>query len=795
MVEPIEDKLGVLVARVAKVRRWLVTIAILKMAAICLVFVSVYIGIYAWLDHRLNFGQVDRTVAFTLLIAGFVFLVYKLKRLLVVHISFSGAANFIESKENFDQQLVTAIEYYEKKQDYPYSEALAAQLVLQVDKASKEFKFDSVVEKWQGYVFAAVILLGIGTASFYIHDNYVYFSSYFRRLIRPLAAVEPPATTSLESVTKDIITEPNSLVTFTAEVKGKVPESAKLVLVDIEPKSAEPAQAQSIALAGTADDRRGHKSQVAQLQQTSNEGETPRIQATKFFSRPGHFKYRFEAQSVSTDWHKVSVCNVPNIKTMTAEVMLPKSHQRRKWIKPYTEQLEDHNLEVVAWSKVTLNAQTTERLKEVRITGLDGKVMTEQLSGTDQFTFSFIADKQGQIKFHLVGEEGLANDKLPDLEVTVKTDEPPEFKLVSPDGDYLATDVGSIPITFEVTDDFGLDSVEMCLEIPDGRVQTFQVPLNQDSKSVKFTRTLELEDYDLSVGDSLLFYARARDIDTGSEPAHRTATSIVYFIEIRPYRQRWHPKPGGGNAPGAAQVELINILEHTRAILKKTWRIASKSNLTQQDRSGLESINSDVQYCAEQLARLRDDPDKNFSASDKAEINKILTYYKQASKYLVGHNASSAVMPEKNAYRILRKLILELDMELSPPQSGQGQEEQKPDSIKLQEQPHYEKERIDNEVKKLQKVLEKTAHQQKDLKEDFEKFLEQQADKIEQAKALDEQSRTASDKKPDQSHGQKGQNEGQEGQGQGQKGQGQEGQGQEGQGQGQKGQGQEGQGQ
>ncbi|MHC4076297.1 MAG: hypothetical protein ACYSRZ_07795, partial [Planctomycetota bacterium] len=757
MVKLIEDKLGVLVARVAQVRRWLVTIAILKMAAICMVFVSVYIGIYACLDHRLNFGKVDRTVAFILLIAGFVFLVYKLKRLLVVHISFSGAANFIESKENFDQQLVTAIEYYEKKQDYPYSEALAAQLVLQVDKASEEFKFDSVVEKWQGYVFAAVILLGIGTASFYIHDNYVYFSSYFSRLIRPLAAVEPPATTSLESVTKDIITEPDSLVTFTAEVKGKVPESAKLVLVDIEPRPAEPAQAQSIALTGTADDKKGHESQVAQLQPTSNEGEAPRIQATKSFSRPGHFKYRFEAQSVSTDWHKVSVCNVPNIKTMTAEVMLPKSHQRRKWIEPYTEQLEDRNLEVVAWSKVTLNAQTTERLKEVRITGLDGKVVTKQLSGADQFTYSFTADKQGQIKFHLVGEEGLANDKPPDLEVTVKTDEPPEFKLVSPDGDYLATDVASVPITFEVTDDFGLDSVEMCLEIPDGRVQTFQVPLNQGSKSVKFTHTLELEDYDLSVGDSLLFYARARDIDTGSEPAHRTATSIVYFIEIRPYRQRWHPKSGGGKGPGAAQVELIHILEHTRAILKKTWRIASKSNMTQQDRSGLESINGDVQYCAEQLANLRDDPDKNFSASDKAEMNKILTYYKQAGKYLVEHNASSAVVPEKNAYRLLRKLILELDMELSPPQSGQGQEEQKPDSIKLQEQPHYEKERIDNEVKKLQKVLEKTAHQQKDLKEDFEKYLEQQADKIEQAqKALDEQSKTASDKKPGQGQGQKG---------------------------------------
>jgi hypothetical protein len=84
-----------------------------------------------------------------------------------------------------------------------------------------------------------------------------------------------------------------------------------------------------------------------------------------------------------------------------------------------------------------------------------------------------------------------------------------------------------------------------------------------------------------------MFYAEATDIDTGSEPANRTSGSEVYFIEIRPYQQNWVPMPGGKESPGAGSppVELLNILEYTRAIIKKTWAITSKPELTDQDRS------------------------------------------------------------------------------------------------------------------------------------------------------------------------------------------------------------------
>ena len=66
-------------------------------------------------------------------------------------------------------------------------------------------------------------------------------------------------------------------------------------------------------------------------------------------------------------------------------------------------------------------------------------------------------------------------------------------KLVSPDGDYLATNVASVPVTFEVTDDFGLDSVKMCMEIPGKVPREMVIPVEEGARSKEFTHTIELD--------------------------------------------------------------------------------------------------------------------------------------------------------------------------------------------------------------------------------------------------------------------------------------------------------------
>jgi hypothetical protein len=706
---------------------------------LCLIFVSVFTGFYAWLDHWLNFDEIARITAFILLVAGLAFLLHRLTKLLLGHVSCSVAANYIENRRSFNQQLVTAIEYYENRQDYPYSKALAEQLVLRVDKESGEFKFDSTVKKWHGYVLGAVILFGLVAAMFYVRDNYVYFSSYFARLTLPLASVEPLSSTHLKSITKDLVAEPDSEVKFSAEVKGRVPELGKLVLVELKPETTDVSQEQRL--------------QEMQIRPLSDKGKTAQFEATKSFSQPGKFKYRFESDSAATEWHKLNISRAPGIESMAAKVAMPRRPPRRKWIQPYTEQIENNTLEVVPGSSVTLSVQATDKLKEFMATGPNGKPVARQLNGAEEFTFHFTADKNGSAKFSLVGEQGLVNDNVPDLQVIVKTDEPPKFKLVTPDGDYLATNVASVPITFEVTDDFGLNSIKMCMEIPGREPKEMLIPVEEGIRTKEFTRTIELEEYELAVGDSVLFYAEATDIDTGSEPANRISSSDVYFIEIRPYRQNWAPMPGEGESQGGASppVELLNILEYTRAIIKKTWAIASKPEQTEQDRSRLGFINQDVRYCGEQLALIRDDSQYGFEEPHKAVLNEVIRYYQQASRHLAAYDAASAMVPEKNAYLILRKFILELELTWSPPPSSKGQQPKKPDSVKLQEKPEfegYEKERIEGQMKKMQQKLDKLTKEQGVLQWSFENFLEQQAEekKAAQQSTNDSQSKKDAEK-------------------------------------------------
>lgn len=723
MAETAQDKLDALVVRVKKVRRWLVTLSVLRVAALCLVFVSAYIGVYAWLDHRFHFDQMDRIIALILLIAGIVLILHQLTKRLISHISCSAAAIYIENKQSFNQQLVTAIEYYENKQDYPYSSALAEQLVLQVERDSAEYRFDEAVQKWQGYILGAIITFGLIVTWFYVKDNYVYFASYFARLIRPTASVEALSPTRLEPITKDLVAEPDSEVNFAAEIEGRLPESAKLVVMSLEPESKETVEE--------------HQSEYipADVKQANKNGQTARMEASKSFSKPGQYKYRFEAGSTSTPWHNLNISPAPDIERMTAQVTPPRKPTSKQYTKPYTTQIENNTLEVVPGSKVTLQVQATDKLQKVVATDMDGKPIAKSLNGTDQFTYHFTAKKNGSIRFDLVNEQGLPNTNLPGLEVIVKTDELPKFELLSPDGDYLATDVASIPVTFEVTDDFGLSSVELCLEIPGQEPAQKTIPIEEGIRSKTFTHTIELEVYNLRIGDSILFNARATDIDTGSKLENRNSSSEVYFIEIRPYRQNWRPKQGGQPSPGGMPPPegLLNILEYTRAIVKKTWAIAEKPNVTDQDRSTLEAIDNDVQYCAEQLASIRDDSDYGWKEPHKVVFNTIIEYYRQASQSLAGFDATSALEPEKNAYRILRKFILELELELPSPPSGQSQQPEKPDSVKMQEKPpqyeQMEQERIESELQKMQKKLDTLKKEQENLKRTFKNFLQQQEEK------------------------------------------------------------------
>ena len=65
-----QDNLNDLINRVGIVRRWLMALAILKVSALCVVFIIAYIVAYSILDHHVHFGVLGRAGALVLLLGA-----------------------------------------------------------------------------------------------------------------------------------------------------------------------------------------------------------------------------------------------------------------------------------------------------------------------------------------------------------------------------------------------------------------------------------------------------------------------------------------------------------------------------------------------------------------------------------------------------------------------------------------------------------------------------------------------------------------------------------------------------
>jgi len=647
-------------------------------------------------------------VLLVLLAALSYFLVRALRR----SMTYAYAASYVENRRSFDQQLVAAVEYFERREDYPYSRTLAEQLVLQVDEAARGFRFDSTIDKWKGYVLAGLIVLGLSVVGLFVQQNVSYFASYLSRLFRPLAQIEPVPATVLESVTEDIVVARDAPVTLTAAVQGRTPESAVLVLTRGDPNDAN-APAERVEVRPAVDSQ-GHAT----------------LTTTRPFDTAGRFSYRFEADDASSEMHTIKVCEPPSIKNVTATVSLPMA-QQEQGAAARTQQVKDGTLEVPPHSLVELQVECTAPLREASVATHSGHPAVQNPRGTNTFSVRFSADAASSMEFRLTSTDGIANREPQQLRVVLKGDEPPQFKLLCPEGDCLATDVASIPIRFEVTDDFGLGSVQLYCELPNRGPTLIDSKAAKGAKSATLAHTLELEQYDLRVGDSVLFYARATDIGTGQNEADANSCSEVYFIEIRPYRQYWHPEAAGrpSSIPGPVPEDLITLLEYTRAVLKKTWALANAPPPTQESDSRFDALGGDVEYCAQLLTRTRDDPENGFSESDKAALSKIGERYSAAGSGLQRHDANAALPAVRDAYRLLRQFIDELHLKWTPPQSGQSVPQEKPERVKLQEEPQgsqADQQRVENQLEKLRRKIESLAREQKSLSSDLNKAMEQE---------------------------------------------------------------------
>ena len=179
------------------------------------------------------------------------------------------------------------------------------------------------------------------------------------------------------------------------------------------------------------------------------------------------------------------------------------------------------------------------------------------------------------------------------------------------------------------------------------------VPIQPAARQVQFTHVLDLKG--LPAGTSVLFHATATEVPATPAVQARTTFSEVHMIEVRPQKE----EPSGPSNMSMTVVGLLDILEHTRAILRDTWEAAHGQMPPAEAAGSLGEIREGLVYCSQHLAVIRDDPQNSFDPGQKEQLSKVLEAYGQARAYVDRSEAGSAIDPEKQAYQTLSRFIQE----------------------------------------------------------------------------------------------------------------------------------------
>ena len=150
-----------------------------------------------------------------------------------------------------------------------------------------------------------------------------------------------------------------------------------------------------------------------------------------------------------------------------------------------------------------------------------------------------------------------------DYFIEAKKDAAPIVKIEFPGRDTGVSPIEEVTVKVEGSDDYGLHELALHYSVNGGPEKTVSLLKQQNAKQVDGSAVIALEDFHLSPGDLVSYYASARD-------ASHSEKTDMYFAHAEPYDLRYSQAQQGGGMGGGEQ-DQNNISEHEKEIIAATW--------------------------------------------------------------------------------------------------------------------------------------------------------------------------------------------------------------------------------
>jgi hypothetical protein len=386
-------------------------------------------------------------------------------------------------------------------------------------------------------------------------------------------------------------------------------------------------------------------------------------------------EYLVESNGVRSPHFTLTVVDLPTVAQLDLEYRFPAYTAL-----PPRKVDNAGDVAAIRGTGVYLSVTPTMKSPSGRILLNDGSAepLAAQPDGT--LAGNFTIKGQGFYKIELTGPHGEKVDASPQYTIDVIDDQMPTVRFSKPGRDSQATPVEELFLEARADDDYGVKSMQLFYSVNGGKEKSVNLFSGRPMPEVSGAHTIYLEELGLTPGDFVSYYAKATDTDTVAGP--KTATSDIYFVQIRPfkkdYRQAQSQAMGGGGGMQGGQVGQLS--QQQREIVAATFNIVRDKAKTKPDkfRENVVFMNLAQAKLREQVEELVQKLKARLGAVDPSfnkiaeSLPKAVDEMKAAEADLKALKADEALQPEQRALKILQDAEQEYEVQIAMQQGGGG---------------------------------------------------------------------------------------------------------------------------
>jgi hypothetical protein len=459
--------------------------------------------------------------------------------------------------------------------------------------------------------------------------------------------------------------------------------------------------------------------------------------------------YYVESGEVRSPTYRIEVVDAPFVRSLALEYQYP----------AYTglalKRVEDGG-DIVAprGTVVRVIASPSSAVADGRLQLDDARAVRMQTTPSGELQATMRILKDGLYHVELPGLDGRFTSASAQYAITALADQPPTVRVEKPGRDIKVSAIDEVFVSAVAEDDYGITRLDLVYSVNGAPQQTRSLAGGTRAASVTGAHTFFLEELSLRPGDFVSYFVRATD--NNAVDGARSATTDIYFIQIRPFSREYRaaeqagmPGDGGQEDPGA-------LSEQQRQIIAATFNVSrDRATYTEQGyREALTTIELSQKRLREQVATLLQRMRQRGVLEMDSVFAQIAELLPQAARemgtaeeQLQQRKPDDALPPEQRALQQLLRaeaLYREVQVQMQQQQQGGGQGGTPPED--LADLFDLERDGLPNPYEQVQRSQQEQSQRQ--LDETLERLRElarrQQQEAERQAQAARSQSQQQS---------------------------------------------------